>query len=895
MPLRSRKLAHHIKLGLLMSSALAVSMPVLAQDPGAGEVSDRVTVTGTRIARTDADQINPVLRLSREDIDSRGVASVAELLEQLPIAGAGLNALGSAGTSFGAATVNLRNLGANRTLVLVNGRRWVNTGGGRGFRDFVDLNSIPLAAVESIEVLKDGASAIYGSDAIAGVVNIRTFQDFDGVSVRAQYGQSSRGDGEQRTADLTMGQATDRGSILLSVSHTDNQPIFVDDRSYSAVPLGALSLQTPFGRFVIPGQGALTLIPGRPGTSPEDFRPFNDATDRVNLFEGTYLTQPNRRNSLYGQGRYGLTSNIDLVAEAFFTRRESTQNFSPAVLNMTGAAGFRIPANHPFNPFDQDLGQGLTINYQFGDHIRRENFQKVDTLRFMLGLEGEFDNGWRWDAAASYGASDSEFKSVGQVNRDRIALGIGDVARCAATAGCVPLNLFGGPGSWTQEQLDWISLVGKDSQTVRSSGFQANLTGDLFDLLDGRVAFAAGAEYRKERAEDIPDALINSSGLFQNGPATTGPQREPTRGEFDLTEFYLELNAPLLQSRPGIERLELSAAARYSDYSTFGSELTSQFGLGWQPIGGLLFRGTYSEGFRAPSIIELFAGRRQTILPALDPCSGGGAGLPGCAGVPASYIQSGSVIQATVGSNPQLEPETSNTLTLGFGWVPSGMPNLELTADWYRIKVDDAIINIGSQRILNDCAVAGLRCNLITRDASGEVTNLVDAGVNIASQEVEGVDIVARYRLDTVELGRFEWVLDVAYLSKFREVIPDPAAGTQTVENREGGLFFRESFPRWKAQLATQWNYDAFSANWRIRHIDSMTENSAAPNIGSVTYHDLQLGYRVDAWNTRFTAGINNVFDKQPPLSLVNTNINFDISTYDARGRFFYLRAAIDF
>lgn len=895
MTLRSRKLACNIKLALLMSGALAVSMPVLAQDSDAEEVSDRLTVTGSRIARTDADQINPVLRYSREDIEARGVVSVAELLEQLPIAGAGLNQLGSAGTSFGAANVNLRNLGANRTLVLVNGRRWVNTGGGRGFRDFVDLNSIPLAAVDSIEVLKDGASAIYGSDAIAGVVNIRTVQDFDGIRLRAQYGQTSRGDGEQRTADITLGQTTERGSMLLSVSHTDNQPIFVDDRSFSAVPLGALSLQTPFGRFIIPGRGTLTLIPGRPGTSPEDFRPFNNATDRVNLFEGTYLTQPNSRNSLYGQARYSLSSTTDVVTEAFFTRRESRQNFSPAVITMTGAGGFTIPANHPFNPFGQDLGQGLTINYQFGDHIQRENFQKIDTLRFMLGLEGEFDNGWRWDAAAIYGASDSEFKSVGQVNRDRIALGIGDVARCAATAGCVPLNLFGGPGSWTQQQLDWISLVGKDSQTVRSSGFQGNLTGDLFDLVDGRVAFAAGAEYRKERAEDIPDALINSSGLFQRGTATTGPQRQPTRGEFDLTEFYLELNAPLLQGRPGIERLEASAAARYSDYSTFGSEVTSQFGLGWQPIEGLLFRGTYSEGFRSPSIIELFAGRRQTILPAIDPCSGGGAGLPGCAGVQSTYLQSGSVILATVGSNPQLEPESSSTVTLGFGWVPAGFSNFELTADWYRVKVEDAIIRIGSQRILNDCAVAGLRCNLITRDASGEVTNLIDAGVNIASQEVEGVDIVASYRLDTARLGRFEWTMDVAYLSKFREVIPDPAAGTQTIENREGGLFFRQSFPRWKAQLATQWHYDAISATWRMRHIDSMTENSANPNIGSVTYHNLQLGYRVDGWNTRFNLGVNNVFDKAPPLSRVNTNLNFDISTYDARGRFVYLRAAIDF
>ncbi len=892
----STNFARRSALSLAIAAACAMLTPAHAQsdDPDGGGL-ERMAVTGSRIARTDSDQVNPLLRLDREEIEARGVSSVAELLQTLPIAGAGLNQLGSAGTSFGAANINLRNLGANRTLVLVNGRRWVNTGGGRGFRDFVDLNSIPLAAVESIEVLKDGASAIYGSDAIAGVVNIRTVQDFDGVRVRAQYGQTSRNDGEQRSIDLTMGHTTDRGSILLSISHVDNQPIFVDDRFFSAQPLGTLSLNTPYGRYIIPGRGTLTLIEGRSGTSPEDFRPFDNVADRVSLFDDTYLTQPNRRNSIYGQGRYALSSNIDLVTEAFFTRRESRQNFSPAVLNLTGAAGFSIPADHPFNPFDQDLGPGLTINTQIIDHIQRENFQQVDTVRFMLGLEGELGNGWRWDVSGMYGGSDSEFQAYGQVNLDRIALGIGDVARCAATQGCVPLNLFGGPGSWTQAQLDWISFVGKDTQEVRVSSFQANLTGDLFDLLDGRLAFATGIEYRKERAGDIPDALVNSLGTFQSGSATTGPRREPTQGEFDLTELYLELNAPLLQGRPGIERLELSAAARYSDYSTFGGELTSKFGVGWKPVEGLLFRGTYSEGFRSPSIIELFAGRRQTNLPAVDPCSGGGAGLPGCAGVPSSYLQSGSQILATVGSNPELEPERSDTLTLGVAWVPAWFNGFELTVDWYRIKVDDAIINIGSQRILNDCAFVGLRCNLITREASGDVANLIDAGVNIASQEVEGVDIVARYRLDTARAGRFDWVLDTAYLSKFREIIPDPAAGTQTVENREGGLFFRESYPRWSAQLATNWQLNAFSANWRIRHIDSMKENSARPNIGSVTYHDVQVAYRLPSWNSRIAFGVNNLFDKAPPYSLVNTNINFDISTYDARGRFFYARAAFDF
>ncbi len=896
-PTRQRKMMMPIKPGIVTLGLLFV-LPLGAQTGVEEEAeSDRIQVTGSRIARTDMEQANPVLVISRDEIDARGVASISDLLQQLPIAGASLNQLGSAGTSFGAANINLRNLGANRTLVLVNGRRWINTGGGRGFRDFVDLNSIPLAAVESVEILKDGASAIYGSDAIAGVVNIRTRQDFSGGNLRVQYGETTEGDGEQISADLSLGAIGERGGLMLTASHVDTDPIFVDDRSFSRMPLGTLSLNSPFGRFLIPGLGTLTLIEGRDGTSPEDFRPFSNANDRVNLFENTFLTQPNKRDSIYGQARYHLTPSIDLVSEVFFTRRKSEQNFSPAVLTLRGTDGFAIPADHPFNPFGIDLGgSGFQINTQIADNIQRVNRQQVDTLRLVGGFEGVLPNGWTWDANAMYATSDAEFISRGQVSLDRIALGIGDVDRCAAIPGCIPINLFGGPGSFTDQQLAWIDVVGKDRQEVRLTSYQANLTGEMIDLPDGPLAFAAGIEYREERAVDIPDALINSPPLFQTSDrSTTGPPREPTNGKFDLTEYYLEINAPLLMNRPGAERLELSAAGRLSDFSTFGTEFTSKFGLSWKPIHSLLLRGTFSEGFRAPSILELFAGRRQTNLPANDPCSGGGQGLPGCAGVPADFIQSGSQILATVGSNPNLDPETSETFTFGFVYEPSFLPGFDLTADWYDIEVEDAIINIGSQRILDDCAFAGIRCNLITRAPNGDVINLIDAGVNIAKQEVRGVDLTARYRLQTNRFGIFSWVLDGAYLSKFVETIPNPAQGTETVDRRAGGLFFRESFPRWKGQLSTNWSREAWAANWRARYIHSMTENSAQPNIGSVTYHDVQLSYQVHDWRTSFAIGVNNLFDKKPPASLVNTNINFDISTYDARGQFVYGRIIVDF
>jgi len=886
-------------LGLCLGLAVAGGACLGWAAPSSAEESEiremeRIRVTGSRIGRVDLESANPVQTIEREQIERSGITSVADLLQEMSIAGASLNQLGAAGTSFGAANINLRNLGANRVLVLLNGRRWINAAGGRGFRDFVDLNSIPLAMVDRIEILKDGASAVYGSDAIAGVVNIHTRRGFEGGNARVHYGVTDEGDGKQYAADLAFGASTDRLDISLGVSYLENDPIFVDDRSYSAMPLGALSLNTPFGRFVIPGVGTRTLIAGQPGTDPSHFRPFSDPADRISQFTGTYLTQPIERTNVFGQARYRVSDSFDVVSEFLYNRRRSDQNFSPAIPTITGANRFVIPANHPFNPWGQNLATGWSANLQIFDNGQRVNFQDVETFRYVLGLEGEFANGWTWDVGYLYAKNDAVFTATGQIDLENLALGIGDVARCAAIPRCVPINIFGGPGSWTPAMLDWVRFVGKDRNGTRLASWSANLTGDVWELPAGPLAFAAGVEHREERGYDDPDALINSTPVVIRGNRTTGPPREGTRGKYDLTEAYLELNVPLLRDAALAENLELSAAVRHSDYSTFGTTNTKKFGVLWKPTEDLLIRGTFSEGFRSPSILELFAGRRTTNLPATDPCSGGGT-APGCAGVPATYVQSGSVVTATVGSNPLLQPETSDSITYGFVYNPRWMERLDISLDVYRVTVDDAITSIGSQRILNDCAFALIRCNLITRDASGEITNLVDAGVNIARQKVSGIDFGLRYSLPETAFGNFRWNFDAAYLDEFEERIPNPGANTVTIDRRHGGQFFRESYPRWKAQLANYWDSGPWAASWRVRYIHGMVEASAFPKIGAVTYHDVQGSYDVEAWGARFIFGINNLFDKEPPLSRVNTNINFDISSYDARGRSYYLRAAVDF
>jgi len=931
---------------IFLAAALggATSLAATAQAPAANpddEVLSEVVVTGSRIQRRDASAVGPLTTLTADDIAFAAPTSAGDLLQALPSVGVSLNSNGTQGTAFGVSSINLRYLGSaegsgNRTLVLVDGHRWVNAVGGRGFRDFVDLNTIPLGIIDRIEVLKDGASAIYGADAIAGVVNIQTKKAVDGFEANVRYGVTDRGDNEGKSGFVNWGRQGERASVLLSLSYADTGTVRTDERDLTTRALAPLTAAptSPRGLYIIPGlsnnaffgtpanfaanaANAITRLPdiasiGSGALADNSFRVARLPDDDYNTqAQGIYAIGPSERIGAFARFGYAFGDDLEMRAELLYNRRESSQLFSPVLLDLRGSNGFSISRDQAYNPFGTAngvplanslalTGNALRLQRVLTDVGNRDNQQVVDTMRAAVGLDGKLQlaGEWTWDAFLSYSKNEADFDAVNQVNFESIYRALLSPAACAAAAGCVPLNMF---GTITPDMANYIRYNGHDEQEAEQTDFALNASRELFSLPAGPVGFATGYEYRREKAVDVPDAFAATlstvlpavAGVRQS--PTTAQSRDPTSGSYDLHELYAEISAPLLADKPFARNLDVDAAIRYSDYSTVGGEPTAKLGIAWRPVTSALVRGTFSQGFRAPSILELYQGTRNTNFQAVDPCNGGGAGRPGCAGVPVTYNQNqfgGGTINGVVSGNPNLEAETADTYSLGLALTPESAPGASFTFDWFKIEVEDAIASQTATQLLQACAIRQTYCDLVNRAPSGEVLLLRQAVVNLANIRVQGFDTSARYVFDTTA-GRFEASLDASYLDSFRTTIVQPDGSTVVDERAGKSDQPRSTFPRWKAQAGLRYGRGAFDANWRARYIgESYDVPGNAINGGtldSIIYNDLQLGMSFADSKYRVALGIDNVLDEQPPASAANNPINFDIYTYDIRGRYLYM------
>jgi outer membrane receptor protein involved in Fe transport len=961
--------ARRFSIGGASLLALAIAMPAHAQQASpapstvaatpdaappvpdtADDSSQDITVTGSRIRRHDADNVGPLLTITSDDIAKSGATSVGDLLQKLPTAGVSLNSNGTQGTSYGASSINLRYLGGaegsgNRVLVLVDGHRWVDAVGQRGFRDFVDLNTIPAGMIDGIEILKDGASAIYGADAIAGVVNIKTIQPFDGIRASTRVGTTDQGDGAEYSATMSVGKRIGRASIILSGSYYKSEPILTSDRSLTAATLVPTTAPgtSPNGLFILPGlagNGYFGTAAGFAGTaSPVAFNggsigagaladnSFHTAAlpgDAYNTqAQGIYSAGPSERYGVYGRFDYELNDNVNLRIEGIYNRRKSDQLFSPVLLDIGGSAGtvrgFAIPNNQAFNPFGTANGvpganalafaanSAWRIRTVLTDVGNRDNIQDVQTWRVDAGLDGKFSlfgHQWNWDVYGAYSKDRIDTQALNGVNYDNLFLGLGSPATCAATSGCVPINLF---GPMTAAQASYIRFTSRDYNYTELYNATANATGTLFNVPAGSVDLAVGYEYRRNSGVDSPDPIANAASTYLSSAytKTTVQTRTPTSGSYDLHEVYGELSIPIFKDQSFAKSLDLDLAARYSRYSTVGGKLTFKAGAGYRPFEGLLFRGTYAEGFRAPSILELYQGARQTSFQGVDPCNGGAAansGLQGCAGVPAGYNQANynlnGLIPGVISGNRDLKPETSDSYSAGVAISPVQVPGLSLTVDYYKIVIHNAITSQTPTQILQLCAArGGVFCDLVTRDAgTGAITTLLQGAQNLASISTDGVDATLRYDFHT-GIGKFGAVLDTSYLGSFRTVSPNPTGGPEIVDNRAGkGDTPRATYPRWKGQASLSWAMDAVDVVLRARYIGSSTD-VANPvkdaHTDAITYTDAEVGFSINDDRARFSLGANNLFDKMPPASYANAPINYDIYTYDARGRYLYARFSV--
>lgn len=972
-------------------AALAVlASAVSAQNAPTGQ-EEEILVTGSRIRQSPLETPGPVVTLTTEDLQRAGVTSVGDVLMRLSASGGALNTRFNSSGNFGfppdgggvgagSAQVDLRHLGSKRVLVLVDGMRWVNESSASGVGSATDLNTIPVSIIDRVEVLEDGASAIYGSDAIAGVVNIITKKSFDGVEVSGYFGDYSEGDGSTREYALTLGTAGERTSAVVNLSYTKQDGISsadVDQARESNGP-GTSNLQgssgTPQGRFAFvhpvagsidctindgaapdPGELALDFDPANP-CAGDDFHPFG-AEDRFNFAPFNYVVTPSERTGIFGQATHQLFDNVRVYGRGLYNNRKSANQAAPTPLFLGSEAGngnrldtIGVDATNPYNPFGVDIpAEGLFLTRRPLEAGPRIFEQDVDTWYLGGGLEGEFqaaDRSFFWDVNGAWSRNNANQIKFGDFNSRRIEDALGPAFqdtdgtwRCGTPddpiPGCVPLNLFGGQGpdgqgTITQEMLDYVTFIEQDTSEQELVLFTANLSGDILQLPAGSLAFAAGVEHRELEGSYQPDAIIVA------GDSSDVPS-QPTSGGYDVDEYYAELNIPLLAGKPLADLLDLSLAARNSDYSTSGSDTTTRFGARWRPTQNLLLRATVAEGLRAPSIGELFGSQSRFDATIEDPCSdflNSGVSqevIDNCIaqGVPAdgSYVQSNPQISVLTGGNPELEPETSDSLNFGIVFSPDWgdsvpfIETLDFELSWYQHEIDGAIQPVDAQVILDSCANtnADAFCSLIGRTNLGTINRLDNQLTNIGGIDTSGWDFIVTYASPVTNFGQFTVSWQNTFLEEYTEIIADSSSPSGFAERSLEGIEENDrGRPEWKFTLAVDWFYGNWKAGWTMRYFDELTESCndsfagtpiSLTNLGlcsdpdfedntqslnkldSTFFNDVQVTYTAFDGQVDFTLGVNNVLDEDPPVCYSCSLNGYDPSIYDVPGRFTYLRA----
>jgi iron complex outermembrane receptor protein len=944
-----------------------------------------VVITGSRIRTDPLNQPAPLTTVSDADIAKSGTTSVGDVLQRMTSSGGGLNTKfntsgntgfppDQGGVGAGAATVDLRHLGAKRVLVLVDGIRWVNESSASGVSSATDLNTIPTSIIDHVEVLQDGASSIYGSDAIAGVVNIITRRSFDGLQFQAYGGAFDKGGGGTGQFSVSTGTKTDTLSAFIDLSYSRQNEISSASREISQFPTPGIgrctarcSSGTPAGRYLFtdPNTGvfqSITLNSGVTGT-PRYVSPATDASprtddfhnftvdDRFNFQPYNFIMTPSERYSVYAQGETKLTDRVSFYLKGLFNNRKSKNRAAPEPLFIGTEAGngvgnlldvTSISRLNPYNPFGFDLTEGYVVFRRPVEGGPRVFDQDVNTYYFSGGFRGDFNFASRdfaWDVNAAWSRNEANQITHGSYNALKIGNALGPAGRdatgklvCGVPNGagvvaspipnCVPLNIFG-LNTITPEMLAYIQPVLHDTSSQQLRDLTANFTGTIVELPAGGLDFAVGYEYRKQSGEYLPDAIYTAG-------ESAGVPSLPTRGEFDVNEFYGELRVPILKGVPGADLLQASAAVRSSDYSLFGTDTTTKFGLNWRPINDLLLRGTYAEGVRAPGIGELFGTFARFDTTIQDPCSDfltkSATTQANCRtlGVPAAYSQSNPQISVVTGGNPVLVPEESKGYTAGFVYSPNwaqGVPwaeSLTLDLTWYKIDLEKTILARDAQVQIDGCVASldPVLCGGIGRTAAGTINRFNNQLINIGGTTTKGYDINLRYVLPETPIGKFGVSWQNTKLDTFTDRLQTQTGfadvkreGTEKGDTGAG-------WPKWKSTLSGDWSLRDFSASVTLRYTDSLietcrglaglglcsnynlTDDDLSTNkMSATTYVDFQATWRPSFLdnNWAFTVGANNVFDEDAPFCFSCASNSFDASTYDIPGVFWYARVVARF
>jgi len=890
------------------------SLGVIAQE----EDSDveEVVVTGSKIKSADLYSFAPVTEITAEDIAVTGKASIGEILLELPSQGSGLSRNYNNGGS-GAVRIDMRHLGSGRNLILVDGRRWVNSG--QGANGSVDLNSIPSAMVERVEILRDGASAVYGSDAIAGVINIITKSDYTGTSATYQMGEYFDGGGESEVMTFTVGESFGKASYVAGVSIVDLEDLSNAARpETNAAPSFGGSSGTPQGRFAYSGVvgdcSNFTVAEGTAGTNPAtDFRCWTSPDDRFNYNPYNYIETPSKRLNAFAKMTRELDSGQTVRLDFMYQKRDSDRLLAPMPLfygfgDFGGNEG--IGAGNPYNPFgiefcdlngntndgrtcdDATLGAGNYAVGWFGRRMletgNRLYTDDIETYRAMASLDGEM-MGFDYTAYFSKATNNA-------LNTTDGLLDTGAVKRALASDcgpdgnGVTCLNIFGGQGpdsayignnlwsgsgSITPEMARAISFQAKSSGGNQMTNYGVDFNGELFVNPQGfDVPVAFGYEHRQEDGFNFPDAFI-AKGL------SSGNANQPVSGGFEVDELYGELVYKVH------EMVDFTVASRWSDYSTFGSTTNSKFGVLVQPTSDLKVRATFAEGFRAPSIGALYSGNSDSYPDLQDPCDVNAANFTGNAdgtqvgqcladGVPAGFTQPNTQIRITVGGNPNVQPEESESFNVGVVWQPSNVQGLNMFADYYDIEITNLISSIGAQLLLNGCYTGSNPgyCGAIDRLSTGFVDDLRDTTNNVGTLVTSGVEVGGSYGFATA-YGDFVLAVDARSLDTYDRTLANGdvqmAAGYVLGSSRDNLVDF-------KMNTSLSWTMGDMFASATLQHFGegkgvannppTMTASGLVTEdertIEALTYLDLQYGMVLPEYNATVRIGVDNVMDEDP-------------------------------
>jgi iron complex outermembrane receptor protein len=863
--------------------------------PTEGEV---IVVTGSRIGDPLGKQA-PVLMLSREDLDRTGLTSVGDMLQQLPVSGGAINGKFNSSGNFGfppdgggigagATEADLRYLGSKRVLVLVDGVRWVNGSSASGIAAATDINTIPLTIVERIEVLEDGASPIYGSDAIAGVINIITRKEFNGALASAYTGGFNHGDGFTQKYDATWGSSNGKLSSVVSASFVDQRIVSSGDRSISNFPIPAIGMctsgcssATPQGRaiFTDPNTNKDFNITLNPGTAIPIYDPNSDpmnpggtyhrftTADRFNFSPFNYVETPSQRMGAYSELTYKLTPMINIRGRAAFTNRQSVNQAAPEPLFIGPEGGngnrldtIKIDASNPYNPYHftfDPANNDYVITRRPLEAGPRHFEQNVNTFYVAGGFDGHVNAGeqrFNWDATVAYGVNRADQRRNNAFNSAKLQEALGPAFmgsdgkyHCGTVTNpgdpnCVPFNIFGGQGpdgkgTITKDMLAFTTFTEHDVSEQTLVDLTANVSANLVRLPAGWLAAAAGVEHRRLSGFYEPDAVVAA------GDGADVPS-QPEAGKYSVSEAYAELRAPLVAGKPGAQLLDLNAAARLSDYSFLDPKLTAKLGARWKPTQDLVIRGSVGQGFRAPGIGELYGSKARFDATLIDPCSGfndpKNAVTPEvkarciALGLPAdgSYTQLNQQISVTTGGNRALQPETSTSFNFSVAYSPKALQNqpgidsLDFELAYWDIRLDNAISALDAQYQIDRC-VGGMVdsfCQGITRTGGGTINSFSNALQNLGGINTRGLDFGITYRSPRKPWGKLRVNSQSSLLLAYEQKVPS-AGGFETVD--VVGTVTGEperAFPRFKSQPGIDWLYKEFEVVLTNRYIHSLTE-----------------------------------------------------------------------